>query len=327
MSPDGGSRRWYGACSLIWRRPCLESQVLLMPSSRKLTSLLTSGLLVAGLAAVLPAEASAQRRGPARGRVVVVSPQRTVVYPPWYGPWGSPYGYGGYPYPYPGQYPYRYYSDEADLRIQTTPRETEVYVDGARAGIVDDFDGVFQRLHLRPGDHEITLYLQGYRSWSERRYFGPHSDQRILHTMLPLASGQSDDPRPVPMNPPQIDDRGQYDPRNPGDYRREPPARAPRPMPTPAEPRMDPRTEPPPSNVPVIDPRSFGTLSVSVNPKDADISLDGQKQDLTSGNRFVIQLGEGVHHLVIKKNGFDPFETDLQIRRGRTLSFDVTLVK
>ena len=70
-----------------------------------------------------------------------------------------------------------------------------------------------------------------------------------------------------------------------------------------------------------------GTLSVSVTPPDAEITLDGQKQNLTSGNRFVIQLGEGVHHLVIKKSGFDTFETDLQIRRGRTLSFDVSLVK
>lgn len=280
--------------------------------------LLTSSLILASLAVLVPAEAMAQRRGPSRP-VVVISPQRTVVYPPWYGPFGYPYGYG-YQYPYPGQYPYRYYSDAADLRIQTTPRETEVYVDGARAGIVDDFDGVFQRLHLRPGDHEISLYLQGYRAWSERRYFGPHSDQRILHTMLPLASGQPDDPRPVPMNPPvQIQER---DPRDPGDYRRDPP----RTMPLP-QPRSEPRIEPRAPETPVIDPRSFGTLSVSVNPKDADITLDGQKQDLTSGNRFVIQLGEGVHHLVIKKSGFDTFETDLQIRRGRTLSFDVNLVK
>jgi len=281
----------------------------------------------------------AQRRGPSRGSIFI-SPQRTVIYPPWYGPWGYPYGYGG-GYPYPGQYPYRYYSDDADLRIQTTPRETEVYIDGARAGIVDDFDGVFQRLHLRPGDHEVTLYLQGYRSWSERRYFGPHSDQRILHTMLPLASGQPDDPRPVPppaMNPPVRNpdprDDSRYDPRDPRDpgYDRPMPRRDPRPLPAPAEPRpadprMDPRVQPPPPQTPTIDPRSFGTLSVSVNPSDAEITLDEQKQSLTNGNRLSIQLSEGVHHLVIKKNGYGTFETDLQIRRGRTLSFDVNLVK
>ncbi|TAK13614.1 MAG: PEGA domain-containing protein [Acidobacteria bacterium] len=246
--------------------------------------------------------------------MIVVSPQRqpTVVYPPWYGPWGYPWGWGwGYPYPY--QYPYRYYSDDSDLRIQATPRETEVYVDGARAGIVDDFDGVFQRLHLRPGDHEITLYLAGYRTWSERRYFGPHSDQRILHTMLPLAPGQPDEPRPVPRYPIPDRDRGEPlpDPRVP-------PRSAPRDLP---------REEPRAPETPVVDPRAFGTLSVGVRPADAEITLDGQKQSLTSADRFVIQLPEGVHHLVIKKNGYDTFETDLQIRRGRTLSFEVNLVR
>jgi hypothetical protein len=282
--------------------------------------------LIAAIAMLLPAAAFAQRRGPVRGPVLVVSPQRTVIYPPWYGPWGYPYGYPfGYPYPY--QYPYAYYSNEADLRLEVKPRETEVYVDGARAGIVDDFDGIFQRLHLRPGEHEITLYLQGYRSWSERRYFGPRSDQRILHTMLPLAPGQPDDPRPMRVTPPvEIDDRDRpydpRDPRNPRDPgRREPPRPEPgRDVPPPQ--RGEPRTD-----VPVIDPRSFGTLSVSVTPSDAEIMLDGQKQNLTSGNRFVIQLAEGVHHLVIRKNGFDTFETDLQIRRGRTLSFEVNLVR
>lgn len=265
--------------------------------------LLTSLLLLSALAVLVPAEALAQRRGPSRGPVVVVSPQRTVVYPPWYGPWGSPYGYGQYPYPYPYQNPYRYYRDDADLRIEVKPRETEVYVDGARAGIVDDFDGIFQRLRLQPGDHEITLYLQGYRSWSETRYFGPHSDQRILHTMLPLSAGQPEDPRPVRRDPPRA-------------------------MPKPVDPpRMEPPTAPTAPEKPVIDPRSFGTLSVSVTPSDAEITLDGQKQSLTSGNRFVIQLGEGVHHLVIRKNGYDTFETDLQIRRGRTLSFDVNLAR
>ena len=279
--------------------------------------LIKSILLVGAIAALVPADALAQRRGPGRGPVVVVSPQRTVIYPPWCGPWGYPCPYPyPYPYPYPGRYPYYYYSNEADLRLEVKPRETEVYVDGAMAGIVDDFDGIFQRLHLRPGEHEITLYLPGYRSWSERRYFGPHSDQRILHTMLPLAPGQPDDPRPMRVTPPvQIDDRERpYDPRDPRDPRE--PRREPPPQ------RDQPRTD-----VPVIDPRSFGTLSVSVTPSDAEITLDGQKQSLTSGNRFVIQLGEGVHHLLIKKNGYDTFETDLQIRRGRTLSFDVNLVK
>jgi hypothetical protein len=327
MSTDGGTGPGTELALYTSATPAWRTQVHM---SRRL---LTSLFIVAGIAVLLPSDAMAQRRGPSRGSIFI-SPQRTVIYPPWYGPWGYPYGYGGgYPYPYPGQYPYRYYSDDADLRIQTTPRETEVYVDGAQAGIVDDFDGVFQRLHLRPGEHEITLYLQGYRSWSERRYFGPRSDQRILHTMLPLAAGQPDDPRPTrpaAMNPPVQDRDPRYDPRDPRDpgYDRPMPRRDPRPLPMPEQPRnQPPPTEPSPPPTPTVDPRSFGTLSVSVNPSDAEITLDEQKQRLTNGNRLSIQLSEGVHHLVIKKNGYGTFETDLQIRRGRTLSFDVNLIR
>ena len=156
--------------------------------------------------------------------------------------------------------------------------------------------------------------------------------------MLPLASGQPDEPRPVPMAAP-VQDRDprndpRYDPRDPGYARPLPPNRDPRPLPMPADPRpMDPRTDPrmdprvEPQQPPTVDPRSFGTLSVSIRPSGADIMLDGRKENLTSGDRMVIQLTEGVHHLVITKSGYGTFETDLQIRRGRTLSFDVNLVK
>jgi hypothetical protein len=47
------------------------------------------------------------------------------------------------------------------IRIQGAPRDAEVYVDGAYAGVVDDYDGVFQRLDLEPGSHEIEIRTQG----------------------------------------------------------------------------------------------------------------------------------------------------------------------
>jgi hypothetical protein len=39
------------------------------------------------------------------------------------------------------------------VRINATPKDADVYVDG--------YDGTFQRLHVVPGPHEITLY-HGY---------------------------------------------------------------------------------------------------------------------------------------------------------------------
>ena len=138
-------------------------------SYKKRVAVASSALLIA-VAAVWPATAEAQTRGRGRGgrSVVVVR----GYYGSYFGPFGafygwSPYAFGYAPYgfaPY-GYAPYggRGYDDSASARVQVKPKETEVYVDGYLAGVADDFDGTFQRLHLRPGGHEITLFLDGHR--------------------------------------------------------------------------------------------------------------------------------------------------------------------
>ena len=52
---------------------------------------------------------------------------------------------------------YSVYEMGAQIRCLVTPREASVYVDGFYAGIVDDFDGLFQRLPVTPGGHENRL--------------------------------------------------------------------------------------------------------------------------------------------------------------------------
>jgi hypothetical protein len=99
---------------------------------------------------------------------------------PYYGAYGSPYysayGYNGYGYGadgyYPGAYPapvapgYAVRSGYAGaayggVRIQGAPRQAEVFVDGYYAGIVDDYDGTFQRLDLQAGPHAIEVRTPG----------------------------------------------------------------------------------------------------------------------------------------------------------------------
>ena len=95
-----------------------------------------------------PADADAQRR---RGSRRVIRPAvRTSV---WYGPgfgFYNPYVYG--PSPFGPWGPYAYYGaryeERGSIRLQVKPEETEVYVDGYYAGVVDSYDGFFQRLHL-----------------------------------------------------------------------------------------------------------------------------------------------------------------------------------
>ena len=122
-------------------------------------------------------------------------------YAPYYGygfGFGIGFGYGpGYGYGYAPFYGPYVHDDSASARVQVKPKQTEVYVDGYLAGVADEFDGTFQRLRLRPGGHEITLYLDGHRSVTERMYFGPRHTQKIKAVMVPLAPGEAPAPRPV----------------------------------------------------------------------------------------------------------------------------------
>ena len=102
----------------------------------------------------------------------VYAPARPYVYGPrnrfdLYFGWGSGYRYGslyngrvyGYRAPAPAYGSYVYYGD---VRLQVRPRDAAVYVDGYYAGVVDNFDGVFQRLTLEVGPHRIELEAPGF---------------------------------------------------------------------------------------------------------------------------------------------------------------------
>ena len=89
-------------------------------------------------------------------------------YSPYYGnPYGYGYGYGGgygggYGYGYGGAYAGPRYDVYGGVRLKVKPREAEVYVDGYYAGVVDEFDGVFQKLNLDVGPHRIEIRHPGY---------------------------------------------------------------------------------------------------------------------------------------------------------------------
>ncbi len=114
-------------------------------------------------------------------RVVPVRPAPRHYYGPGgnfsiYFGWGSGYMYGSpyygrvYGYAAPPVYGARVLY--GDVRLQVRPRDAAVYVDGYYAGIVDDFDGVFQRLTLTAGPHQIELAAPGL----EPRVFSVYVD-------------------------------------------------------------------------------------------------------------------------------------------------------
>jgi hypothetical protein len=48
-----------------------------------------------------------------------------------------------------------------------------VFVDGYYAGVVDEFDGSFQRLRLEEGPHVIEVRLEGHASQEFKVYVTP----------------------------------------------------------------------------------------------------------------------------------------------------------
>ena len=72
--------------------------------------------------------------------------------------YGYPYSGYGWRDPYV-RYGYAHVADAYTgfLRLKVRPREAEVHVDGYFMGIVDEFDGIFQRLRITEGPHRVEL--------------------------------------------------------------------------------------------------------------------------------------------------------------------------
>jgi hypothetical protein len=73
----------------------------------------------------------------------------------------SAYGYGYGPAPAYGYYSLAPGHVYGAVRIVDAPRNAQVLVDGYYAGVVDDYDGVFQHLNLEPGTHRIEIQVPG----------------------------------------------------------------------------------------------------------------------------------------------------------------------
>ena len=159
------------------------------------------------------------RRGGARPvvrPVVRVAPFRPQLgYRPMYRPGlgvgiyiGSPYRYRyptysrrSYAAPYPSPYAYGYPSPAyttdiyaglpqdalyGGVRLDVTPRDAAVYVDGYYAGIVDDFDGALQRVALEPGPHHFEIEAPGLETLAFDVNVRPNQTVRYRGDMLRL---------------------------------------------------------------------------------------------------------------------------------------------
>jgi hypothetical protein len=202
---------------------------------------------------------------------------------------------------FPPPFPYRQFDPDSAVRLDVTPREAEVYVDGYYAGIVDEFDGFFQRLRLMSGPHEITVYRDGYRSFTQKVYLTPDHTLRLRLRMEPLGAGETAEARPVPAELPDAPPFPQRPDRR-----------------IPSRPPAGPPEAPPAS-------QGSGTLALRVDPPDATLLIDGEPWQGPATMDRLVELSDGQHTVQVNKRGYVSFLTDVRIRRGETTTLDVTL--
>ena len=71
---------------------------------------------------------------------------------------------------------------------------------------------------------------------------------------------------------------------------------------------------------------AFGTLSIRVQPADAGIWIDGERWHLPDGaTALIVEVGTGPHHVEIRKDGYKPFSTEVQVRGGATAPLNISL--
>jgi hypothetical protein len=194
------------------------------------------------------------------------------------------------------------YDIRASLRIIAATRDAGVYVDGFYAGVVDDFDGNFQRLHLTPGGHEIVMYLAGYRTERHHVYLGPGSSLTLRITLEHLEPGDvSERPTFAPPVPPPP--HGSYrEPRRPAHL--------------------------PPAEIVTVRPfEAAGTLDLHVQPDGTRVEIDGHVWASSNPQHFVIDLKPGPHRLRISKEGYQTYIAEILIRDDETTAMNVSLTK
>jgi hypothetical protein len=194
------------------------------------------------------------------------------------------------------------YELTGEVRIQVAPRDAEVFVDGYLAGVVDDFDGFFQRLRLPVGGHQIVIFLDGHRTIARDLYIQPGSSHRIRLAMDRLGPGEVAEP---PPSPDEVVLPG--DPAMP---------------PAPGIPTRSPATDPPPAR------EYFGAIALRLTPEDATIRVDGEPAEVTRRDGLVvIRLPAGEHRIEISREGYRTYTETVLIQRGRTLTIPVALVR
>jgi hypothetical protein len=179
--------------------------------------------------------------------------------------------------------------------VLVDPSEARVYVDGYYAGTVDDFDGLFQRLSVAPGRHELALKLQGYKTHRVKVYVTPDTTTKLHYD---LEKGQGETFEDLAKDAPE------------GEWPRER---------EPAD-RWSETEDRPSRNEPAL----AGTVRLSVQPDDASVYVDGAFRG-SAREASELRLAPGRHRVEIVRPGYRTVEREVDVVPRETTELRVEL--
>lgn len=274
-------------------------------------------LIALGLfAATAPAEAAPHR--PRTSLHITWGPGWGWWGPAWYGPaWG-----------YPRVYPNPAYGNFGALDTDVSPERAEVWVDGKRVGLADDFDGYPNFLWLEKGTYDVVFYLPGHRTLARQYSIYPGL---VIDVEDRLEKGEAIHPLDLgPRSTERRDariraeeeqrlrverqleegEREPYGTERPEEWEKRSPEAV-----DGGEAALDARAEP-------------GRLRLRVLPEDASVYLDGRflgTASELSRLRAGLIVDPGAHRLEVVRPGRQPEERMVEIESGRELEVEVEL--
>jgi hypothetical protein len=300
----------------------------------KIARSLTILIILAGFAAAA-APARADHRGGHGGRTghvrsvpyhhyggsVVIRPSLGFYWGPGWGSWGwyDPWWYGprwGYTVAYPNQV----YGDYGALDCDVSPERAEVWVDGKKLGVADDYDGFPTYLWLQKGTYDVVFYLPGYKTIARQYTIYPGL---VIDVEDKMETGEATHPLDIgPKSHERRDARLQADrerlerwQRQQAEQRLGGPEEQPRARDERRGSGVDARVEP-------------GRITIQVQPEDASVYLDGRflgtGREL-SGLRAGLIVDPGSHKIQVVRPGSQPADRTVEVASGKEVAVEIDL--
>lgn len=227
----------------------------------------------------------------------------SIGWGPYWGSYGGGYWYGprwGYPVVDP-----RIGGPYGALDTDVSPERAEVWVDGRRVGVADEFDGFPDYLWLEKGTYDVVIYLPGFKTIARQYTIYPGL---VIDVEDRMERGESIHPEELPTTSHERrDERLRRD--------REVRERLERSRQRAGDEWLDAREEP-------------GNLLVRVLPADASVYLDGRfvgtGEDLAR-LRAGLLVDSGTHQLEIVRPGFESMARQVEIAAGDDLTVEIEL--